>query len=45
MNRVTWSWPRMVGVVLPTGMTETWPCALTVKAVEFGGTVMPGCTT
>ena len=35
----------MVGVVEPAAITDTWPCALMVKPVEFCGMVIAGCTT
>ncbi len=42
MKRVSVSWPRICGVVVPCGITETWPCALMVKPEEFCGIVMAG---
>ena len=35
MKRVRVSCPRIVGVVEPCGITETWPCGLMVKPVEL----------
>ena len=32
-------------MVLPAGVTETWPCALIVSPLELAGIVMAGCTT
>ena len=42
-TNVYWLW--LIGVVVPFGVTETWPCELTVRPVAFCGTVRPGDTT
>ena len=44
MKVVSVNWPRMLDVVLPGSVTDTWPCWLMVSPVEFGGMVMVGCT-
>jgi len=44
MKRVRPMLPRIVGVVVPGTITETWPAALMVSCDDAVGTVMVGCT-